>query len=233
MTAENEGNVHQGHRQRLRQRCLDSGLDSFKDHEVLELLLFYALPYRDTNQLAHRLLQHFGSISAVLNADYHELLRIEGVGGNTAFLLTMLPDFFRRYQLDSLGPRVHLPNSAAAGDYAICLLSDSPYERLYLICLDKQKRLLKAALLGMGSVDEVTVYPRVAVETALRHRASGVILAHNHPSGGVQPSAGDVRLTQTIGVALGNIGITLFDHIIVAQNKYISLAGMGLISGGF
>lgn len=223
--------LHQGHRERLKQRCLEEGLDSFSDHQVLELLLFYALPYQDTNELAHRLLETFGSFSAVLNADYSELLRVSGVGRHTAALLSFLPDLFRRYQLDQFGDRPNLSTLERAGEYCAGLFLGKSYEAFYLICLDLQGNLNQAALIGEGSISNVSVYPRVAVETALRHRAAAVLLTHNHPGGSLQPSRDDLTLTDTVAAALATVGVKVLDHIIVARGKYYSMAEKGLLKG--
>ncbi|MBR2783910.1 MAG: DNA repair protein RadC [Firmicutes bacterium] len=224
-------NPHQGHRERLKQRCLEEGLDSFSDHQVLELLLFYSLPYQDTNGLAHRLLDAFGSFSAVLNADYSELLRVDGVGPNTAVLLSLMPDLLRRFQLDQFGPRPDLSTLERAGEFCCGLFLDKSYEAFYLICLDLNGNLNKAALLSEGSISNVPVYPRLAVETALRHRAAAVILTHNHPGGTLRPSHDDLTLTDAVTRALSTISVDVLDHIIVARGKYYSMAQKGLIKG--
>ena len=222
---------HQGHRERLKQRCLEEGLDSFSDHQVLELLLFYALPYQDTNELAHRLLDTFGSLSAVLNADYSELMRVSGVGRHTAALLSFMPDLLRRYQMDQFGVRPNLRSLSKAGDYCCSLFLGKCYECFYMVCLDLQGNLNQAALIGEGSISTAPVYPRVAVETALRHRAAAVILTHNHPGGSLQASRDDIELTDTLTRALATIGVEVLDHIIVAGSRFSSMAGKGLIKG--
>ena len=223
--------AHEGHRERLKQRCLDEGLDNFCDHQVLELLLFYALPYQDTNELAHRLLDTFGSFSGVLNADYSELLRVKGVGRHTAALLAFMPDLLRRYQMDQFGPRPNLRNLSQAGEYCCAMFLGHSYESFYMLCLDLQGNLNRAALIGEGTINNVPVYPRIAVETALRHRAAAVILAHNHPGGSPQPSREDIVLTEKITQALATINVPVLDHLIVAGGQYISLGQKGLIKG--
>lgn len=224
-------NLHSGHRQRLKERALYEGLDSFQSHQLLELLLFYALPYRDTNELAHRLLSRFGSFSGVLNADYEDLVSVEGIGPHAASLLTLMPDFFRRYHSDQAAPQPQLNTRAKIIDYAVGLFIGCDHERFYMICLDTQDRVVQAALINEGTLDQVTVYPRVVVETALRHRAKTVVLAHNHPGGALRPTAADVQLTQHIAALLAEIGITVQDHLIVAVDKYYSFQEKGLLGG--
>jgi len=223
--------LHSGHRQRLKELCLAEGLDSFPPHQVLEVLLFYALPYRDTNELAHRLLQRFGSFAGVLNADYQDLLEVPGVGANTASLLTMMPEFFRRYQTDAGRDPVCLSDRERLLDYVLGLFIGCSHERFYLICLDTQNRVNQSALINEGTLDQVTIYPRLVVEAALRHKAKSVVLAHNHPGGAMRPTAADVQLTQHIAAVLTEIGITVLDHLIVCNGKYYSFQEKGLISG--
>jgi len=223
--------LHSGHRRRLKELCLAEGLDSFSPHQVLELLLFYALPYRDTNELAHRLLQRFGSFAGVLNADYQDLLDVPGVGPNTASLLTLMPEFFRCYQKDAGQDLTCLSDRSRLLDYAMGLFIGCSHERFYLICLDTQNRVNQAALINEGTLDQVTVYPRLVVETALRHRAKSVVLAHNHPGGAMRPTASDVQLTQHIAAVLTEIGITVLDHLIISGGKYYSFQEKGLLSG--
>lgn len=224
-----EENIHRGHRERLKQFALAEGLDALSDHQALELLLFFALPYKDTNILAHRLLEHFGRFASVLDADYHELLRVPGVGPNTATLLCLLPEFFRRYELTKREPKPMLRTRHQAGEYICKLFIGLRYECFYLVCLNAQRQALKAALLSSGTIDEVAVYPRVAVETALRHQAHSVLLAHNHPAGHLQPSRADLDLTAGIVAALSAIGIPTLDHIVAANNGFRSFTEMGLL----
>ena len=224
-------NVHSGHRQRLKERSLAEGLDSFDSHQLLELLLFYAIPYKDTNELAHRLLDHFGSFSAVLDADYNQLLEVKGVGLNTASLLTLIPGLCRRYQLDRWGERIHIDSSYTLGEYAVNLFIGCNYEKFYLICLDAQSNVIQSVLINEGTLNEVSVYPRVVVETALRHKAHSVVLSHNHPGGTLRPSAGDIQLTRRLVAVLNEINISVNDHIIVCGNRYISFAAKGLLFG--
>lgn len=225
------GNPHSGHRERLKRRCLEEGLDGFDEHQVLELTLFYALPYRDTNELAHRLLDSFGSFGGVLDAEYHDLLRVEGVGANTALLLTMLPELFRRYQLDKLQERPLLSSKKAAGDFVTSLFIGSKRESFYVISLDAKRQVIRAAMIGEGTVGCVSVYPRLAVETALRYGAHSVLLAHNHPAGTPQPSADDLNLTDSLVNAMHSIGIPVLDHLIVCGSRFVSFADMGLLRG--
>lgn len=222
-------NLHEGHRQRVRARFLAEGLDAFEDHQVLELLLFYSIPIRDTNELAHRLIKEFGSLANVLEADPRELCRIPGVKENTAVLLSLLPQLARRYFKGKWGGKPELNSSSKAGEYAVSLFVGRSYEAFYIVCLDAQNRVNYAALVQEGTINEAAVYPRLVVEAALRHQANCVILAHNHPGGTLRPSEADIQVTKKIVAALGSIGVHVADHIIVAGEGYYSFAENGLI----
>ncbi len=223
-------NYHEGHRQRIKERFLTEGLDSFEDHQVLELILFYAIPYRDTNELAYRLLEEFGSLSGVLEADYYDLQKVDGVGKNAASFLTLLPFAFRRYQKDKYSAKILLETTESLGKYAMDLFIGRVYEAFYLLCLDSQNKLNRAALIQEGTINEVTVYPRIMVEIALRHKAKTVVLVHNHPSGLLRPTAEDMTLTWKMIDVMRDINITVADHIIVGNGKYYSFSEHGVLT---
>ena len=221
--------MHEGHRERMKQRFLNEGLDHFNQHQVLELLLFYTIPRRDTNPLAHKLLRRYGSLVGVLEAGYEELIKEEGVTQNTAIFLSMIPHLCRRYINDKQGAKPQLNSSAKAGEYAKSLFYGRLYEVFYVICLDSQNKVNHAALVHEGTIDSAPVYPRLIVETALRHKAAAIILAHNHPGGSLKPSAADLDATRKIRTACDAISIRVVDHIIVAGDEYFSFADNGLI----
>ncbi len=219
--------MHEGHRNRLKTRFLKDGLDGFEPHQVLELLLFYSIPRKDTNELAHQLLKKYGSLSGVFEADPKDLSKNPGIGENTAFLLSLIPQLSRRYFNDKWGDKPELNSSTKAGEYAVSLFAGRTYEAFYIICLDSQNRVNYAELVHEGTINEAPVYPRVLVEAALRHKANCVILAHNHPGGSMNPSRADIEATRTICNALESISIKVIDHIIVCGGKYYSFAENG------
>ena len=220
--------LHKGHRARLRARFLKEGLDTFEDHQVLELLLFHAIPQIDTNPLAHHLMQRFGSLSAVLEADPKDLASIEGMGSNAAAFLSMIPQITRRYFHDRVRhSRKTLNTSEAAAEYLVPLMAGRPEEVFYLICLDSQLRVLYPALISESTVKDALVHPRHVVEAAVRHKAAAAILAHNHPAGGAKPSTHDHKLTRRLVQALGAISIKVVDHIIVAGEQIYSFSREG------
>lgn len=215
--------IHAGHRERLRERMRSEGLASFSEHEVLELLLTYAIPQRDVNPLAHELIARFGGLSNVLDADVSELMRVRGVGERAAILLNMMPQLMRCYQHSALGAKPVIANFADAKAYCEPLFLGAHDEHIYLICLDQSGHVLHLTLMHTGTVDQVALYPRLVVETALRHKAHAVLLAHNHPSGVAQPSQADYDTTRSVALALAPIGIRLVDHLVYAQDGVYSM----------
>ncbi|MDP2156877.1 MAG: DNA repair protein RadC [Nitrospirota bacterium] len=211
-------------------RFLKEGLDGFEDHQVLELLLFQAVPRLDTNPIAHRLIKKFGSLSAVLEADPKDLASVEGVGENAAAYLSLLPQVTRRYFHDRVKhSRKPLNNSESSAEYLVPLLAGRSEEVFYVICLDSQLRVLYPALISEGTVKDALVHPRHVVESAVRHKAASVILAHNHPAGSAKPSAHDLKLTRSLVQALGGINVQVVDHVIVAGELIYSFSREGTL----
>lgn len=221
--------LHEGHRQRVKTRYLTEGLDAFEDHQIIEMLLFFCIPMKDTNELAHKMLQEFGSLSGLMEADPKDICKRCGVSDNTAILVSLIPSLARRYFKGKWGDKPVLNSSSKAGEYAVSLFAGRTYEVFFVICLDAQNRVNYAAMVHEGTINEAPVYPRMIVESALRHQANSIILAHNHPGGSMQPSGADIEVTKRIINAVEAISIKVVDHIIVAGDKYISLAEKGLM----
>ena len=221
--------LHQGHRQRVKNRYLVEGLDAFEDHQILEMLLFYSIPMKDTNELAHKMIKEFGSFAGLLEADPKEICKRCQVSENTAILVSIIPSLARRYFKGKWGEKPILDSSILAGEYVVALFTGRTYEAFYVICLDSQNRVNHAALVHEGTINEAPVYPRLIVETALRHQATSVILAHNHPGGSVKPSTQDIQITKKISTVLESISISVVDHIIAAGDKYYSFAEKGMM----
>lgn len=211
--------MHQGHRERLRQRYSENGLSGFADHEALELLLQFAIPRKDTNETAHALINHFGSLAAVFSADAAALCEVPGVGMNTAILLTLFPEFERRIALGKSGPRPQLNTPVEAAKYLTALFQNEKTEAFYVLHLDNQKRLIRAEKISQGSGSETTVEARAVVQSCLKSGAASVILAHNHPGGTLTPSRADIQLTEALKTALSYIHVDVIDHIIVAEDR--------------
>lgn len=214
---------HEGHRERMRARFLHGGLEGFAPHEVLELLLFNAIPRRDVNPLAHRLLKHFGSVWAVLNALPEQLMQVPGIGAQSAAMLSLVAAAYRFADRDKLGERPIVNNYREAKVFCAQLFAAAREEVLYVICLDAQGRVLRAVPAITGTIDEIAIYPRTIVAIAIRHNARNVVLAHNHPSGLRDPSDADVHTTELLREALGAVDIEVLDHIIYADGECTSM----------
>lgn len=221
--------IHDGHRQRMKRRFLDHGLDNFDDINALELLLFFALSRRDTNELAHALLERFGSLDAVLEASEKELRAVEGIGENAAALLRLIPAVSRRYLLDKTPGDQAVDSPAAAGRYFIPRFMYETEEVVYALLLDARYRPIDCRELSRGTVNAAEIQAQRLCRLCLEHRASAVTLAHNHRSGIALPSAEDEKTTARLKEALGLVGVELLDHIVVAGVEYVSMRESGLI----
>lgn len=220
--------IHEGHRQRKKEQFLKGGLESLADHEVLELLLYYAIPRRDTNALAHQLIERFGSLDRVLHAAPEELQKVNGIGENAAILLHLVPAIMHRAEEKIPTERI-LNSVERSGDFFMELLSGQRREVLYQVCLDAKGKVLSYRQIAAGNVDSVILNVREIVENALHVDASGVLLGHNHPSGIALPSPEDRSMTLQVCRALETMGIQLVDHIIVADGDFVSMAASGLL----
>ncbi len=215
--------IHHGHRERLKERFRQEGLDNFDQVNALELILFYCIPRIDTNPLAHRLINHFGSLKAVLEASPEELEKVDGVSKATATFLPLITDMGRYYQKQCAEQRTVFTNLSECGNYLTSFFYGKNTEHVYMLCLDAKGRLLCCKLVGEGSVNSANVPIRRVVEIALSVNASTVVLAHNHPSGLAIPSADDVQTTYQVAAALEMVDVVLADHIIVSGDDYVSI----------
>ena len=218
---------HSGHRQRMRERFEKQGLDSFAQHEALELMLFYAIPQKNVNPLAHALIDRFGSLYGVLAASPKQLMQVEGVGEYTATFLSLFAAANKLAEATRADKRVRLSNRQAAVNYCTRLLAGEKRELFYAICLNGQLETIGDALIARGSLCDVPAYPRVVLDAVLTHNAHGVLLCHNHPGGSIAPSQADLEATARLGKVLGEIEVILIDHLIVAENGVLSLVRNG------
>ena len=221
--------IHDGHREKMRRRFRETGLEGFADHEALELLLYYAIPRRDTNPIAHALMDRYDSLSAVLNAPVEDLQKVEGIGESAAVLLSLVARISRKARLADAAQETVLNSSERAGTYLLERFSGETREQVYLLCLDRKGKLLACKRLADGDVASADLNIRKVVETALLTSASAAILSHNHPSGVALPSADDEAATRQVRDALRTIGVELVDHIIVADRDFVSMADSGLL----
>ena len=218
--------IHDGHRQRLKQRFLEEGLESFTDIQVLELLLFFSVPRQDTNPIAHALLDHFGSLYQVLEAPVEELRKVKGVGEQSALLLSLMNDVARYYQVDRTMREKILPTVQACGEYLVPFFFGR-YVETVLLCLDAKCKVLCCKEVVQGSVNSAGISVRKIGETALAANATTAVLAHNHPSGIAVPSSEDVQTTCRVAMAVNAVEIQLADHIVVADGDYVSMVQSG------
>ena len=214
----------------MRRRFLSGGLEQFADHEALELLLYYAIPRRDTNPIAHALIDRYGSLSAVLAAPVEDLQKVEGIGESAAILLKLVPRLCAKARLADADRQELILNTASrAGAYLLERFYGEQNEVIYQLCLDRKGKLLACKKLGEGSIASAALDVRKLVENAILHSASSVVLAHNHPSGIASPSHEDYAATDRARNALETIGVALADHIIVADGDFVSLAESGYL----
>jgi len=220
--------VHDGHRQRLRERFLKEGLDHFDEINVLEMLLFYCIQRKDTNELAHNLLDHFGSLPDVLDATVEDLCKVPGIGMNTATFLSFSSALNRYYQFKRVESVKCVESIEDCASFLMPLFLGRRDERVYMLCLDAKSAVICCKLIGEGSVTSANASVRKITELALSANACSVVLAHNHPSGLAIPSNEDIFVTQRIAKTLNDVDVRLVDHIIVADNEYVSLAASGV-----
>ena len=225
--------IHDGHRARKRAQYLRHGLDSFADHEVLELLLFYAIPRRDVNDLAHTLLATFGSLENVFAASPEELRAIPGLGEGAATLLGLIPDVQRRLRRQGKRERVY-NTPEKVGGYLLRVLGDQRQEQLYMLCLDGKGKLLGEKVLSTGDGVSTALPQRQVVNFALSCGAVAVVLGHNHPSGVALPSEEDRVSTLQVSTLqveeiLRSVDVRLLDHIVVADGDYVSMRQSGYL----
>ena len=224
--------VHEGHRERLRARFAKSGLESFEEHTALELLLFYARPRCDTNEIAHALLERFGSFSAVLDAPQEALVQVPGVGENTAFLLKLIAPMAAYYLNSRSAAGEVLDSTQKAGAYFVPKFVGKTTEEIYMAALDDRRKLIRCTRLSKeGIVNAVHITLRRVVTEAVNANATGIVLAHNHPGGIALPSGRDKQFTRQVCQALQFINVQLVDHIIVADDDYVSLSDSGFFEG--
>ena len=224
------GSIHDGHRERQRQKFREHGLDSFTDVEAIEFLLYYVFRQGNTNEKAHALLDRFQSFRGVFEADPAEIAAVKGLGEASGTLIALVTALNRRYLSADRMLGVTLDSSEAAGEYLKPLFAYLDEEMAILLCLDSASRVLSRHVLGRGTPGSVNLSPRDVVELSLRSNAVRVILAHNHVSGTALPSDADKYTTAALYHALKVIGITLTDHLIFCDNDFVSLRDSGFFN---
>lgn len=225
--------IHKDHRQRLKQRFMREGLDNFDDLYILELLLFYCVPRRDTNEIAHNLLDRFGSLPRVMAAGPEELKKVPGVGEGVSTFFSLLQQLNRACEIRRHDDVSIINSHEDIKKLMLARMDRQRNETVYLLCMDAKRKVLCLEKVGEGSVNSANVPIRRIVEVALAANATTVVLGHNHPGGLAFPSPEDINTTNYVAKALWAVEIDLADHIIVSDGEYISLAQSGLYRPGF
>ncbi|MBR2636913.1 MAG: DNA repair protein RadC [Oscillospiraceae bacterium] len=221
---------HQGHRRRQKERFRQTGFVGFEPHNILETLLFYSIPQRDTNNIAHELMTRFGSLSAVFDASYEDLLQVKGISENSATLIKMIPQLANAYLNDRNATGTVMDSVEKVGAFLLNKYVGVTNERIYLLCLDSKLKLINCTVMGEGSINKVNFSPRRIIEKAIQSSASAIVLAHNHPNGTALPSDADILMTRQLYEMARIMEIDLQDHIIVAGDDFVSLAQTGILS---
>lgn len=220
---------HAGHRDRLRARFVENGAKALGDYELLELLLFNAIPRRDVKPLAKRLLATFGSLKEVFAADLLQLKRVEGLSENAAIFLKTVHATTQEILRGEVQEKPVLQTWQAVIDYCHVSMAHQVKEIFRVLFLNRRNRLIADEVMQTGTVDHTPVYPREIVKRALELGATAVILVHNHPSGDLTPSDSDILMTAEIIAAAAPFNITIHDHVIIASSGHTSMKAMGLI----
>ena len=220
---------YHGHRQRLRERFLTSGLAGFKDYEVIELLLTLSTPRRDCKDSAKAAIKQFKTFQGVLDATPSELCRVEGIGPANQIGIRLIKAVCERYLEKKLVDRPLLNNSKALFDFLYHRIGGQPREQFVVFYLDAKNKMITSETLFSGTLTASAVYPREVVAAALDRRAAALIFAHNHPSGDPNPSAEDIALTRQLVSACRVMGITVHEHLVIGDRRYFSFADHGYI----
>ena len=227
------GNIHEGHRERLKQRFLREGLRGFEEHQMLEMLLFFGIPRRDTNEIAHALLERFGNLPGVLKAPYEELTKVKGITANAAVLIRLSGALIREYYDRDLPKDMILDSPEKIGEFILPKFFGERNERVLVVCMDNKCKVLSSAFVAEGSVNATEISVRRILEQAISSHATAVVLAHNHPNGFALPSTEDQESTQMIAHVLSVAGIQLVDHLVVAENDFVSMRSTPMLAGLF
>lgn len=224
---EKSTNIHANHRNRLKQRFIKEGLISFEDHNILELLLFYSVPRKDTNEMAHRLLKKFGSLASVFDADINQLTECEGISENTAVLIKMIPQLSRAYNLNRYTRYPTFATTEKIGKYLVNYYIGQTNEKLIALYLNGKLEVIDTVVISEGTVTSSHVDIRKIVEEGIKRKAAFVVLAHNHPDGVIMPSAEDKYVTGELEKILNKLAMPLLEHYIVGIDGYYKLMTCG------
>lgn len=223
MKEKTNGIIHANHRARMRQKCLEHGPAIFADHELVEMLLYYTMPRGDTNELAHKLIESYGSISGLMEASAAELMMHKGIGEQTGTFFALMREMMRRYAKDLYGQWDCYDTISKIGKYIWSYFLGLNCERLYAMFFNGRMNILDCVLLAEGTVQEATVPIRRIAEMAFQKRAVSVVIAHNHPSGFATPSSEDEVTTVRVREALNVIGVRLLEHLVITNTNFFPI----------
>jgi DNA repair protein RadC len=215
--------THKGHRQRMRERFFREGAENFQTHELLEMLLYYAIPQVDTNPRAHELLEHFGGIKEIFGASVDDLTQVNGIGENTATLIALLPELYRRFERDLRKPVPRYNTMSKIAFYLKPYFTAHATERLYMLIFNNKLNLLDCVLVSEGSVNCTDVLLRQMEERILKKKGASVVIAHNHPNGLPTPSEQDLELTDILHRHLSSLNIYLLEHLIFTEISFFPI----------
>ena len=216
-------NVHEGHRSRLKARFLEQGIDNFEMHNILELLLFYSIPRRDTNEIAHDLLKNFGTLKGVFDADFNDLIKIDGIKENSATLIKLIPAIARAYATDKYSSNYIFDTAEKVGDFFLDKYIGEKNEIIYLLLLNNKYEMLDIVKLHEGCVNSAQISPRKVLDLVVKYNASMIILAHNHPDGNAYPSMEDIETTSDLMATFNMVDVRLLEHYVVSNNDYYTI----------
>ena len=226
-------NIHKDHRQLVLTRYFKEGIDSMAEHNIVEFLLFFGIPFKDTNDIAHELIERFGDLSGILEAPVEELMRVDGIGENAAALISLIHDIAVIYNDKKLQSTAASAEELSFSEFLSMKYAGESKEKVYLLCLDSKGKIQHCVKICDGSPDSAYLDTRMVVETVVRFDSANVILSHNHPNGFAVPSSADVDTTKNLLPVLRAIGVNLADHIIVSAEDTFSMASSRKYSGLF
>jgi len=212
-----EKNIHSGHRKRVKANVIKNGFSQLEEHKLLELMLFYSIPREDTNELAHKLINHFGSFEEVFKANIDQLTKVDGVGDNTAVMIAAMGEAFNRIAKAKPSKKRIYKSTEDLKELAVALLKGEQNEKVFLICFDAKKTLKRYTVISEGDEVSSEIDMKLIIKNLVDSDSSIAVLAHNHPTSSPEPSAYDIDSTRMVCVTLRKIGYALADHIIVGE----------------
>ena len=222
-------NYHEDHRKRVRKKFIKYGLETFSEHEVLEMLLFYSIQRRDTNVLAHRLIDKFGSLQGVLEADYLDLVSVDGIKEVSASLIMFTKELYQYIRTNSFEKWTDLSTALKMGRFCANYFREHSEENLIVLSLTENRKLKCVDVISKGSETETAYYPRKILKAAIKNKSNNIVISHNHPNGSVEPSTNDVAITEKLGILMRDFGINVIDHIICSGDRFSSMSNRGYL----